>query len=469
MSERGLAAVGAYAPDLRISADEFADAWGSFEASGITEKAVPDADEDALTMGAEAATRALSAADLAPDAVDFLAFASTTPPQEEEDLTARLASVLGVPGTATTHLFSGSTRAGTRALWTGLDADYEGAGLVVAADCPHGEPDDAREHAAGAGAAAFVLRADAPGRVVDRGEYTTPYPGQRFRQPGSRSVEGLDVTSYDRQAFSEALSGAVADVEVGEVDAAAVQAPDGKRPYRGAGALGVESEAIQACATVHGLGDTAAASVPLSLARALDDGAGRVLAAAFGSGAGADALVVENEGVPADLAIDGGRELSYAEYLRRRGEITTGEPEGGGAYVSVPTWRRSLPQRHRLVAGACPDCGELTFPPEGACGGCGELVEFESVALPGEGEVTAITTIGRGGAPPEFGPQQAKSGDFQVAIVEFEGPDGEGSVSAPAQAVSTAELEAGDRVQAVVRRIYTQEGVTRYGFKVQPA
>jgi len=194
-----------------------------------------------------------------------------------------------------------------------------------------------------------------------------------------------------------------------------------------------------------------------------------VLAVAFGSGAGADALLLERRNaVPADLDLGGDTERSYAGYLQRRGEITPGEPSGGGAYVPVPRWRRSLPQRHRLVAGRCPECGGLTFPPEGACTDCAALVEFEEVPLSGPGEVRAITTIGRGGAPPEFAEQQARSGDFQVAIVAFEPADGRGEATAPAQVVSTATVEAGDRVDPVVRRVYTQEGVTRYGFKLEP-
>ncbi|ELY32967.1 hypothetical protein C500_03394, partial [Natrialba magadii ATCC 43099] len=82
-----ITAVGAYAPRFRIMAEEFADAWGHFQASGISEKAVPAADEDALTMGYEAATRALESADLTGEAIDWLGFASSRPPLAEEDLT----------------------------------------------------------------------------------------------------------------------------------------------------------------------------------------------------------------------------------------------------------------------------------------------------------------------------------------------------------------------------------------------
>ncbi|NHN58877.1 MULTISPECIES: zinc ribbon domain-containing protein [Halorussus] len=498
-------AVGAYAPRFRVSAEAFEEAWGQFHAAGVNEKAVPDADEDAVTMAFEAAAQALDAADREGGEVAFLAFATTTPPLAEEDLTARLGGMLSVPEDATRHTFTGSTRAGTRALdaalsagpWeNGGSADGEGVGLVVAADCPRGEPDSDEDHAAGAGAAAFVLsESGGPGGgavVRECAEYAAEYPGTRFRRTGEETVGGLGATGYERQAFTETLAGAVdqLDLDGSEIDAAAVQSPDGKLPYRAAGALGVDAETIKRGATVHDLGDTGAASVPLGLATALAEGHQRVVAAAFGSGAGADALLVEtagSDGVAASLALDDGESVSYAEYLRKRGELTSGPPEGGGAYVSVPSWRRTLDQRHRLVAGRCPDCGGLNFPPEGACNDCKSLVEeYDDVTLTGEGIVEAATVISQGGAPPEFAEQQAQSGDFAVAVVALDGPEGGevseatrtsseprsdgGSASVPAQVVAAdpEDVTIGDSVETTMRRIYTQEGVTRYGFKVRP-
>mgnify|MGYP000725362281 CR=1 FL=1 len=282
------------------------------------------------------------------------------------------------------------------------------------------------------------------------------------------------VTTYDRTAFREVVTGAVdaldADPEPGAV---AIQAVDGKRPYRVAGALGVDNAAIYEVATVQDLGDTGAASAPLSLARALAAGVETTLVVGVGSGAGADALVVEHDdagAVSADLDLDGGANLSYAEYLRQRGEVTSGPPDGGGAYVSVPSWKRSIPQRYRLEAGRCVSCGALNFPPAGACESCNERDGTEPVVLPGTGTVEAVTTISQGGAPPEFAEQQSKSGDFAVAVVAFDGPDG-GSVSVPVQVTDAdpGSVGVGDAVVAEFRRIYTQEGVTRYGCKVTPA
>jgi hydroxymethylglutaryl-CoA synthase len=475
----GIAAIGAYTPRLRIGASEFEDAWGRFDAAGVEQKAVPDADEDALTMAIEAAERALEAADRDGSEVVHLAFATTTPPMAEEDLTPRLASALGVPENAATRTLTGSTRAGAQALagavdagpWPGHGDDDGGIGLVIAADCPAGEPDSEVEHAAGAGAAALVLDADGLGRVVDSASHVESYPGTRFRSAGDDETTGLGITQYDREAFTTALGGAAdgLDTDLETVDAAAVQSPDGKLPYRMAGALDVETGTIAAAETVSHLGDTGVASGFLGAASAFDEGAERVLLAAYGSGAGANAFVIDGS-VPADLALEGRSDLTYAEYLRRRGEITTGEPEGGGAYVSVPSWQRSTPQRHRLVAGRCPDCGALNFPPGGACGDCHTRPDsYEQVELPGTGTVEAATTIAQGGAPPEFVEQQSRSGPFVSAVVALDGPDG-GTVSVPSQVLAGEgdDVGVGTRVEATIRRVYEQEGVIRYGFKMRP-
>jgi hydroxymethylglutaryl-CoA synthase len=453
---RGILAVGAYTPENRVTAEAFEEAWGRFDAPGVETKAVPDADEDALTMGVQAARRALSAGDADGGAVDRLAVATTTPPLEEEDLTARVGSYLNVPADAVRRIYAGSTRAGADALLEAIDGD--GTALVVVADCPEGEPDDSREHAAGAGAAAFLVGDDAPAVVTDRAAHADVRPGTRFRQHGSENVEGLDIGTYDRAAFTEPIEAAVGSLEDADAEAIALQAPNGKLPYR----TSLDTEAIAAVETVSSLGDTAAASVPLSLAESFRAGHDRTLAVAWGSGAGVTAFVVEGT-APVEASLDGDQELDYPAYLRRRGDIVGDKPDGGAAHVPVPTWRRSLPQRHRHEAGLCPECAAVAFPPEGACPDCLSLVEFETVEPQLEGVVDAATTIGQGGAPPEFAEQQARQGAFGVAIVRFGIDDEDGEVSLPMQVAGGASV--GDRIRAVPRRVYVEEGVPRYGLK----
>jgi hydroxymethylglutaryl-CoA synthase len=237
------------------------------------------------------------------------------------------------------------------------------------------------------------------------------------------------------------------------------------------GALPVSGERLKEHATVHTLGDTGAASVPLSLARALADDASGIVGVAAGSGATAEAVAVEVSGtVPSALALQGETDVDYAQSLRQRGEFTAGAPQGGGGYVSLPAWHRSLGQRYRLEAGRCPDCERLNMPPRGACSHCQALVEYDPVELSRTGTVEACSIISQGGAPPEFAELQGRSGAYATGIIAFDGPDG-GSASLPALFVEVDpdDVAVGDAVEMTIRRIYTQEGVTRYGFKVRPA
>ncbi|WP_049995878.1 zinc ribbon domain-containing protein [Halococcus sediminicola] len=471
--ESGIAGIGAYIPDTWIPASELREGWGQFLARGVSSKAVPAADEDAITMAYEASTRALTAAGIEGGDIDKLLFASTTPPVAEEDLTAKLGAMLAIPETATRAIVTGSTAAGAQCLVEG--GRSMGRTLVVASDCPHGDPDDAIEHAAGAGAAAFVLEPEAPIAISDVSEYAIPYPGTRFRNRGSETVDSLDVTSYERESFSRALTGAASqlDYDPSQVAAAAIHAPDAAIPYRATGPLGVDKETVAAATVADEIGDAGTAGVPIALASAIADGADRVLVAGYGSGATAALLLLErsqDRSPPTDLAIGGSRQLSFAEYVRLRGDVTSGAPEGGGGYVSIPTWQRSIAQRYRLEAGRCPECEELNFPPTGVCSSCRASVGYDSVALSRSGTLEALSVIAQGGAPPEFAELQTKyGGAYATGIVSFDGPDGD-SVSAPAFVLEADpdDLSVGDRVEATIRRIYTQEGVTRYGFKVAP-
>ncbi|MFC7233478.1 zinc ribbon domain-containing protein [Saliphagus sp. GCM10025308] len=480
----GIAGVGAYAPDYRLTAEAVTEAWGQFHAAGISETAVPAGDEDGLTMAYEAATRALEAAGTDLETVTHLFLGTTTPPYEEEALGPRLASFLGLESSIESRQFTGSTRVGADALRTGLETATDGAVLVVASDTPRGAHSDEHEHAGGAGAAALVLTPDGPGRVTDAGEYVDAVPGIRYREAGSRETNGLGITQYDRDAYTDAVASAADRLEssLEDVDAACLQSPNGKLPYRAASALGVDTEQIQAGTTVHDLGDTGAASTLLGLAKALEAGHRSLGLVAYGSGGGAITMRLEvgesdagddsssSQSVPVETALEGDRTLSYGEYLRIRGDVTPGEPDGGGAYVSVPSWKRTMAQRHRLVAGRCRECGRLAFPPAGACRECGTLDEYDDVALPGTGTVEAATVIGQGGAPPEFVEQQAREGAFVSAVVALDGPEPDDEpVSTPTQVLTpdTASVSVGDSVDATIRRIYTQEGVTRYGFKMQ--
>lgn len=475
-----IAGIGAYAPRFRLPADAVRETLDTFHAPGIESVAVPDADEDPVTMAWEASTRALAAAEVDGSGLDAIYLASTTLPTLDESPVPHLATAFDTPEGIDTRVYSGSTAASGEALASALDHTGGDTILVVASDAPTGDSDSAEGHAAGAGAAALVLTPNGPGRVAERGAATRSYPGTRFRREGERT-RGLGITRYDRQAFAELLTGALDDAfddgSRPEFDAAAVTMPNGKLPYRAAGAAGVDTTAVSDAETVSSLGDTGAAGPLLGLATAFEGGASDILLATYGSGATCHAfhVRVDSRALPVEMATEGDVELDYAAAMRRRGAFSTGAPAGGGANIPVPTYRRSLPERYRLRAGACIECEELVFPAENACPSCGSRDGYVDVDLSREGRITASTVIGTGGAPPEFVDQQNRSGEYGTAIVQFEDIAGRTqgrTVDVPLQVVLTEaddKPEIGDRVSPVLRVLYDQQGIRRYGLKAIPS
>jgi 3-hydroxy-3-methylglutaryl CoA synthase/uncharacterized OB-fold protein len=470
---RGIAAAGVHVPRFRLEADELSDAWGHSQASGVESKAVAGADEDAVTMGIAAAEDALANADLDPADVSFLGLATTTPPLAEEELAPRLVKALGLPESTATRTATASPVSAAQVIEDALDAD--GPALAIAADAPEGDPADA-DHAFGAAGVALVIDDDPAVAITDVAHHSDEYPGIRFRQRGREDVETLDITTYQRTAMRESTTAVLEalDVDLESAAAAAVYQPDGGIPYRITGDVPLDSAVVHRGVVADAIGDAGAAGVPLGLVAALEDsevGEGdTTVAAFFGGGGSATGFALEGAlGGDRTAAVEEGEPISYATYVRERGYVVEGEVAGGGAHVSLPSWRRSLDQRYRLAAGRCPECGAYAFPPEGACPACHELVEFERVEMPRTGTVAAVTIIGQGGAPPEFVPQQDRDGAFGVAIVELD--DGEGTVELPAQLTDCDpdDVEVGDEVAATIRRIYEQEGLPRYGVKFTPA
>jgi uncharacterized OB-fold protein len=135
------------------------------------------------------------------------------------------------------------------------------------------------------------------------------------------------------------------------------------------------------------------------------------------------------------------------------------------AYVSIPTYSRSIPQRYALIAARCRSCGTIDLPRSVKCLKCGGA-EFEPLKLSGRGKIYCFTTISRGASPPEFSTQQNLAGPYLVAVVELEeGP----KTVAQMTDCKVEELKIGLFVESTFRRIYEDDGVIRYGIKFKPA
>lgn len=306
-----LDSLGVYTPHARISTEKLDAALASVHARGVDTKAVAAADEDSVTMAHAAAQDAIQASTYDRDDLGLVAYATTTPPLAEGDVAGTLAELLGLPREVAAVAHTQSPRGGVQALRDALAAD--GPALAVAADSPFGDPSEGIDHAAGAGAVAFVAGPDGDVAVQDTASYTEEYPGTRYRPQGSRDVETYGATEYERDAYRTSLAEAVAGLD-GTPDALAPTAPDGGLPYRGARAVDGDAAVYE---RAHDLGDTGAASPLFGLLAAWD--ADETDVAVVGYGNGADAVHLDGA-----LPVPNEREtvsIDYPQYARKRGHI----------------------------------------------------------------------------------------------------------------------------------------------------
>jgi len=134
------------------------------------------------------------------------------------------------------------------------------------------------------------------------------------------------------------------------------------------------------------------------------------------------------------------------------------------SYISLPLYAASIDQRLRIIGGKCTSCNQIAYPQRPVCTECGH-VNFEKIPLSGEGTLYTYTVIAGGGAPSEFDDEQIMTGDVLCGVVELkEGP----RIMVRLADVKPNQLEIGMKVKAVVRRLYDQEGVLRYGAKFIP-
>jgi len=342
------------------------------------ERTAAGGDQDSLTLGIEAAFACLERAGT--DDIDAIFFATTTPPYAEKHAAATIAAVLDRRDVGTVDV-TGSLRAATTALRNALDAVRAGsarAALVVAADMRPAEPSTAMEQLFGDGAAAVLVRPDAPVRVLGEAsvaeEFTGPW--RRTGDPFVRTFDAKIETEQYQRAVVEVSQRALdrAGVSPDAIAAFAAYAPDPRTYASVAKRIGIAQARDPLFA---GAGNLGAAHALASLAGALDEAApgDHVLLAAGAEGA--DALVLAAaEGVQRaraartlnDALADKRMLASYERYVRARRLIEWDDPVVPSS--TIRTWRDRR-QAFALYGVRCGACELVQFPANRACIACG--------------------------------------------------------------------------------------------------
>jgi hydroxymethylglutaryl-CoA synthase len=334
----GISGYGVAIPRLRVKKEDYAKAWGSFQAAGVKEKSVMGFDEDVLTVAAKASWRALSCVPVAADKVTRFALASTSAPYVEKLLSGTVITNVGIPNSAFVSDHTTSSRAGTEAMLVAMEhvlSNPAGRAVVVASDSPRASMWSPIEHGFGAGAAGFVISSEnLIAEFEGHAAYACEHFGERFRPSDDELINDLNVKKFAQSSLIGTTTKAAKSLmdrlgsKPEDYAHVVIQQPDARVPSTVAKKLGFTDTQLASSSVVTEVGDLGAASVPVALSAALDSAkvGDRVMVISYGSGAASDALsfkvVGGRKAQPSVRAeIDRKEYIDYVQYLKLKGAI----------------------------------------------------------------------------------------------------------------------------------------------------
>lgn len=343
----GIAGYGAYIPANRLPVREVAEFWGKDpqdveKSLGVIEKAIPDADEDAVTMAVEAGLNAIKMAKISPEALEAIYVGSESHPYAVNPSATIVGEVLGVGRNylaADLEFACKAATAGMENLAGLLEADLINYGLVIGSDAAQAKPHDALEYTAGTGAAAFILskkKEDFLVQILDFASYSSDTP-DFWRRDGIAYPSHQGRFTGKPAYFAHVIEAAKRLLEKTKLKPAdfsycVFHMPNGKFPVEVALNLGFEKKQLETGLVVDKIGNPYSASSLLGLCAVLEIAkpGELILLTSYGSGAGADSFILKTTKLltTARKRVSGikeylndRREISYSKYLRLTNKI----------------------------------------------------------------------------------------------------------------------------------------------------
>src|SRR3990167_11231154 len=161
----GIISYGTYIPYLRLKVEDIASFWSKDAQEikknlGIYQKSVASADEDSITMAAEAAIQAIERANISPTQLEAIVVGSESHPYSVKPSSTIVGEILGVGNIYQALDTEFACKAATAALEliAGITKSKRIAyGLVIGSDTAQAKPGGALEYTAASAAAAFLL------------------------------------------------------------------------------------------------------------------------------------------------------------------------------------------------------------------------------------------------------------------------------------------------------------------------
>ena len=305
MDDVGIVGYGSYIPRLRITVEEISKVWNK-EADNIkqslliTEKSVPNVDEDTVTISVEAGKNALARAGIYPKLIGALYIGSESHPYIVKPSGTIVAEALSLGNDIMVADMEFACKAGTAAIQCCMGLVKSGMieyGMAIGADTSQGRPGDALEYTAAAGGAAFIIGKDPLAIINETCSFTSDTPdfwrreGEEYPKHGSRFT-GEPAYFKHVQSSTEMILKKTG-LTTKDFDFVVFHMPNGKFPTRLYKKYGFEEKQWKPGFVVQRIGNCYSGSSPLGLAAILDIAlpGQKILMTSYGSGAGSDSFV----------------------------------------------------------------------------------------------------------------------------------------------------------------------------------
>ncbi len=303
----GIIGWGAYIPIYRLPLTEMVRIWGFASETpktlNVIEKSVAGRDEDAVTMGWEAARNALLRAGINPKDIGAVWFGTESKPYAVKPSATIIAEALGItPSTMATDL-EFACRAAGEAIRISIGAVASGLikySLVIGSDTAQANPGDILEFTASSAATALIIGPANEAAAVFEASYTyvtdTPDFWRRDHSPYPLHGEAFTGAPAYFHHIENAVKGLLEKTgfSINDFDYAIFHQPNGTFPLRVAKKLGIPKEKVLPGLVTPYIGNSYNSSALIGLAKVLDQAkpGQRILLAPFGSGAGSDAFSI---------------------------------------------------------------------------------------------------------------------------------------------------------------------------------
>ncbi|MGC8513589.1 MAG: OB-fold domain-containing protein [Acidimicrobiales bacterium] len=461
----GLISYGTYIPRHRLSRADIGAALGA--GGGKGSRAVAGYDEDATSMGVEAARQALRRAGDA-GAPQRLLYATANPPYLDKTNANLLHAALRLPTGCLAVDVCGSVRSAAGALLMG--AETPGSALVVVSDVRTGLPGGADERDGGDAAAAFLFGdgAEPIAEVVAEASATDEFL-DRWRLPGAVSSRVWEerfgehvYVPLAESAFNEMLK--KSGLSPSEIDVVVVAGLHGRAVRSFAASCGAGRVADDMSTSI---GNPGAAQAGMILANVLDTAQPDQTIAVVTLADGATAMALRTTEAIAQHRPDvtvaaqighGGMPVRYADFLSWRGLLSKEpprrpDPQGPAA----PPTHRSSRYKYGFVAHRCEECSTVHLPAVRVCVNCKAVDRMVEEPMADKTATIATYTVDHLAFSP--------SPPVIAAVIDF---DGGGRLSCELTDAAPDQVAIGDRVEMSFRRLTTASGIHNYFWKARP-